>query len=123
MIYSKSLQLVWAVGADEQLVRSYRVSGRMDQPALGSYKVRSRSAFTCSTSNHDTCMRYMIRFAIGPEGDNIGFHEIPAHKGVPLQREDQLGTPLSHGCVRQATADAQFLWDFAQMGTTVVVIA
>lgn len=123
VIYSKSLQLVWAVEANEQLVRSYRVSGRMDQPNPGQYQVRSRSQYTCSSSNHNTCMRYMVRFAVGPEGDNIGFHEIPRLNGVPLQSEDRLGTPLSHGCVRQATVDAEFLWAWAPIGTTVVVIA
>lgn len=123
VIYSKSLQLVWAVDATEHLVRSYRVSGRMDQPKVGSYQVFSKSQYTCSSSNRNTCMRYMVRFAKGREGDNIGFHEIPKLNGVPLQSEDELGTPLSHGCVRQATVDAEFLWAWAAIGTTVVVIA
>jgi lipoprotein-anchoring transpeptidase ErfK/SrfK len=64
----------------------------------------------------------MVRFAHGPLGDNIGFHEIPKRDGVPIQSDAQLGQALSGGCVRQATADAIFMWDFAGLGTTVVVV-
>ena len=79
--------------------------------------------FTCNITHPDICMRFMTRFANGPRGDNIGFHEIPYWHGVPLQPDDLLGTPQSDGCVRQSTADAQFMWDFAPGGTKVVVIA
>jgi lipoprotein-anchoring transpeptidase ErfK/SrfK len=114
---------VWLINADNTVLRTYRVSGRMDQPNPGTYHVWSRSAFTCAIHNNKTCMRFMVRFAHGPEGDNIGFHEIPKNNGVPLESDSQLGTPLSHGCVRQSTADAQAMWAFAGVGTTVVVVA
>jgi lipoprotein-anchoring transpeptidase ErfK/SrfK len=39
-----------------------------------------------------------------------------------VQTPAQLGTPLSHGCIRQRTADAKALWHFAPLGTTVVVV-
>ena len=67
-------------------------------------------------------MRWMVRFTRGPSGDNIGFHEIPRRNGVPLQSDSQLGQALSAGCVRQSTADAQFMWGWAYIGTRVVVI-
>ena len=66
-------------------------------------------------------MRFMVRFTKGPQGDNIGFHEIPKRDGVPVQSESQLGQALSGGCVRQATSDAEYMWAFAGIGTTVVV--
>jgi len=122
VIYAKRAQRVWQVDSDGTVLRTYRVSGRMDQPNPGSYSVWSRSTYTCSSQNSHTCMRWMVRFAHGPEGDNIGFHEIPRKDGVPLQSDAQLGTPLSHGCVRQSTADAQAMWAFAGIGTTVVVV-
>ena len=68
-------------------------------------------------------MRYMVRFTKGRRGDNIGFHEIPRYRGQAMQTEAQLGLPISDGCIRQATADAQFMWDWAQLGTVVVVVA
>jgi lipoprotein-anchoring transpeptidase ErfK/SrfK len=123
VIYAKRAQRVWQMNDDGSIARTYRVSGRMDQPNPGSYQVWSRSAYTCSIGNSATCMRWMVRFAHGPEGDNIGFHEIPRNNGRPLQSDAQLGTPLSHGCVRQSTADAQAMWAFAGIGTVVVVVA
>jgi lipoprotein-anchoring transpeptidase ErfK/SrfK len=36
--------------------------------------------------------------------------------------EDQLGQPLSGGCVRQSVADAEFMWEWGQIGTQVNVI-
>jgi lipoprotein-anchoring transpeptidase ErfK/SrfK len=39
-----------------------------------------------------------------------------------LQSSEQLGLPLSAGCVRQSTADAGWLWNWAPVGTKVVVL-
>ena len=122
-VYSKSLQRVWLIESDGSVLRTYRVSGRMDQPRPGTYSVWSRSATTCSRSSPDVCMRWMVRFAYSFRGDNIGFHEIPQRKGVPLQDESQLGQALSGGCIRQATSDALTMWNWAQLGTVVVVVA
>jgi lipoprotein-anchoring transpeptidase ErfK/SrfK len=67
-------------------------------------------------------MRYFVRFA---HGDNaaIGFHDIPVDEGQRVQTVAELGTPQSHGCIRQRRADAVELWEFAPLGTTVVVVA
>jgi hypothetical protein len=67
-------------------------------------------------------MEYMVRFA-PTEGLDIGFHAIPVNRrGTPIQTEEALGTYQSLGCVRQQHADAIRMWDFAQIGTPVVVI-
>jgi lipoprotein-anchoring transpeptidase ErfK/SrfK len=63
-----------------------------------------------------------VRFAHGPHAA-IGFHSIPTKNGVPLQTVKQLGTPQSHGCIRQRMSDAIRMWDFATVGTHVVVVA
>ena len=123
VVYSKSLQRVWLIEEDGTLVHTHRVSGRMDQPNPGTYSVWSRSPVTCSLKAPSICMRYMVRFAKARSGDNIGFHEIPRQNGVPLQTEEKLGAPLSGGCVRQGTDDAILMWEWAQIGTVVVVLA
>lgn len=122
VVYSKNLQRVWMVEEDGTIYNTHRVSGRMDQPNPGTYQVFSRSTSTCSRSHSDICMRWMVRFAHSRSGDNIGFHEIPRQNGVPLQTEEKLGAPLSGGCVRQATDDAILMWDWAGLGTVVVVV-
>ena len=121
VVYSKNQMRVWIVDGNDVTVRTYRVSGRFGQPTPGVYQVFSRSSYTCNIDHPNICMRFMVRFAHGPKGDNIGFHEIPKENGVPIEADSQLGQALSGGCVRQATADAIFMWDFAGIGTTVVV--
>jgi len=125
VVYSKPRQRVWTVEADGTVSKTHLVSGRLtyNQPTPGTYSVFSRSMYTCNIKNPAICWRYMVRFAKGgDEGDNIGFHEIPKKNGVPVQSVSQLGTPLSGGCVRQATSDAIYMWDWAPVGTKVVVL-
>ena len=42
--------------------------------------------------------------------------------GSPYMTDAELGQRLSGGCQRQANVDAKFMWDFADIGTTVVVL-
>ena len=125
-VYSKHLQRVWTVEENGAVSKTHRVSGRLtwNQPLPGTYHVFSKSMYTCNIKNPAICWRYMVRFAKGgDEGDNIGFHEIPKKNGVPVQTVAQLGQPLSGGCVRQATSDAIYMWNWAPVGTKVVVLA
>jgi lipoprotein-anchoring transpeptidase ErfK/SrfK len=120
-VYAITAQRVWLVEADGRVSRTYRVSGRLDRPGPGTYAVYSKSA-TAVSYNYTERMQYMIRFAHGQQAA-IGFHDIPVDQaGHPVQTEAQLGQPLSAGCVRQAEADAVALWNWAPVGTTVVVL-
>jgi lipoprotein-anchoring transpeptidase ErfK/SrfK len=127
VVYRKSWPMrVWLVEANGSVSKSHLVSGRADwnQPTPGTYSVFSRSGYTCNINNPHICWRYMVRFTKGPGGDNIGFHEIPTNlrTGYRLQSESQLGQALSGGCVRQATSDAIYMWNWAPIGTKVVVL-
>lgn len=122
VVYSINGQRVWLVENDERVSRTYRVSGRLDRPGPGSYEVYSKSPTAISYDYTET-MQHMIRFAHG-ESAAIGFHDIPVlDDGTPVQTEAQLGQPLSAGCVRQSQQDAEWLWNWAVLGTTVVVVA
>ena len=121
VVFSEDLQRVWLVSADERVRRSYLVSGSVhDNLDPGSYAVYSRSERAWGIDDSGA-MRWFVRFT---QGDNaaIGFHDIPVLGDTPVQTAAQLGTPLSHGCIRQQEADAKALWAFAPLGTTVVVI-
>jgi hypothetical protein len=99
------------------------VSGSLtDNLQPGTYQVYARARHAIGIDDSGT-MQYFVSFTQGPTGAAIGFHTIPTKDGVPLQTEAQLGTPRSHGCIRQATPDAIALWDFAPDGTKVVVVA
>lgn len=123
-VYSKSGQRVWAVDSDGTVLKTHRVSGKLKwcDPRIGTYSVFSRSRYTNSIQNPAVKWGYMIRFTKGCEGGNIGFHEIPNERGRPLQAIWQLGQPLSAGCVRQAASDAIWMWNWAGVGTKVVVL-
>lgn len=127
VVYSNSEMRVWAVEEDGTVVKTHRVSGKYGLPSPGEYSVWSRSLYTYSANNPNIRWQYMVRFAWTPRGGNIGFHEIPRDCGRPgcplMQTDEQLGQSLSGGCVRQSKADAIWMWNWAQIGTKVVVLA
>lgn len=121
IVYSVGQQRVWWVETDGTVVNSYLVSGRAGTPARGTYHVFSKSRYTTSLDG-SARMEFMVRFAWGRTAA-IGFHSIPTNRyGTPLQSEAQLGTPLSAGCVRQRWVDAEGLYNWAPVGTAVVVV-
>ena len=112
----------WSTTA-ARCVRTYLVSGSVyDNLDPGTSAVYSRSRGAVGIDDSGT-MKYFVRFTTGDEGAAIGFHDIPIDDGQLVQTVAELGTPQSHGCIRQATPDAIALWDFAPIGTTVVVTA
>lgn len=122
VVFSEAAQRVWLVGADGTVAATYLVSGSVtDNLDPGKYAVYSRSRWAVGIEDSGV-MQYFVRFAHGPNAA-IGFHSIPTKNGTPLQTEAQLGTPQSHGCIRQKLSDAQRMWDFAGVGTDVVVVA
>jgi hypothetical protein len=121
VVFDLGQQRVWLLGRDGAVRRTYLVSGSAsDNLAPGTYEVYSRSRH--ATGIDGSSMDFMVRFTTG-DNAAIGFHDIPEMNGEPVQTRKQLGTPLSHGCVRQARPDAVALWRFASIGTTVVVTA
>jgi L,D-transpeptidase catalytic domain len=123
IVFSESRQRVWLVPAGRQVERTYLVSGSLtDNLDPGTYEIYSRSEQAWGIEDSGT-MRYFARFTQGDTGAAIGFHDIPIDDGRPVQSIGQLGTPQSHGCIRQRRADAIALWDFAPIGTKVVVTA
>ncbi len=120
IVFDQSDQRVWLMDESGEVARTYLVSGSVvDNLQPGTYSVYSRSRWAVGIQDSGV-MEYMVRFTRGANAA-IGFHSIPTKNGVPLQRKSQLGTPLSHGCIRQKQSDAVALWDFAPEGTKVVV--
>ena len=122
VVFSQGRQRVWLVGEGGKVRRTYLVSGSVyDNLDPGAYQVYSRSEHAQGIDDSGT-MQYFVRFTQGDQAA-IGFHDIPVNDGNPVQTVAQLGTPLSHGCIRQKEADAVALWKFAPLGTDVVVTA
>ncbi len=123
IVYDRMGQRVWAVDENDVVIRSWLVSGsKYDNETPGTHVVYSRSDVSTAW-NGKAFLPKMVRWLKTDIG-NIGFHAIPIRRSdkQPYQTEAELGQRLSGGCQRQANADADFLWDFAQVGTPVVVL-
>jgi hypothetical protein len=125
VVFDMSEQRVWLVdddGGEDAVERTYLVSGSLtDNLDPGTYGVYSRSRWAVGIDDSGV-MEYFVRFTRGAHAA-IGFHSIPTKDERPLQTTGELGTPQSHGCLRQALSDARRLWNFAPVGTKVVVTA
>ena len=120
VVYSVSQQRVWLVNEDGSLRGSWLVSGRRGEPNPGNYSVFSRSRHARAQAPGIT-MEFMVRF-VRTSGLPIGFHSIPVNRrGAKIQTLEELGTYQSLGCVRQRYEDAVVMWEFAQIGTPVIV--
>ena len=122
VVYANQEQRVWVINDDNEVIRTFLVSGMKGQPKRGSYTVFSQSAASYSPELAGVTFRFMTRFAIGRNGGNIGFHEIPLRNGKPMQTVEQLGAFLGSGCLRSSTEDALFIYRWAKPGTRVVVV-
>jgi hypothetical protein len=123
VVYSLTGQRVWAIDENDVVIRSWLVSGsKYNNELTGTHEVYSRSEMSTAW-NGKAFLPQMIRWLKTDIG-HIGFHAIPLHRedNSPYQTEAELGQRLSGGCQRQANADAAFMWDFAQVGTKVVVV-
>lgn len=123
VVYDRAGQRVWAVDGDERIIRSWLITGSKYSNELpGTHEVYSRSEVSTAW-NGKAWLPQMVRW-LKTERGAIGFHAIPLHveDDSPYQTEAELGTRLSGGCQRQANRDAAFMWDFAQVGTKVVVV-
>jgi len=131
IVFHNSLNWVWIVNENEEVVQSVPVSGREGVPKPGKYRVMSKSEVSQSIFFPEIKMKWSVRFAISPNGKNtISFHSIPtcAWEGGhcspvgPMQTVEQLGTFQSGGCVRMLDVDAEFLYNFVEVGTRVLVL-
>lgn len=123
IVYSmRGPQHVWVVDARGHVVRQFAVSGRTDRPAAGTYRVFSKSVRGVS-STYGVTFRHMIRFAHGRSAA-IGFHSIPRYRdGYLVHPASMLGLPIGWGgCPHLTEADARWLYSWAGVGTTVVVV-
>ncbi len=119
IVYRKPTQQVWLVDASGAVIDAFLVSGRLNNPNPGTYQVFRKINPGSSGSLR---LPYFVGFAYGATTD-IGFHGIPLYpNGEQIQSIFELGQPLSHGCVRVAQDKALEIWNWADFGTTVVVI-
>lgn len=125
VIYTLSGHQLWMIDEDELLVDTYLVTGRKGIPHPGTYSVYSKSVNAWGPYDGLT-MKHMVRFVRPQTWGNTwayGFHSIPRWPdGTPVQTEAELGSYGSGGCPRQADDKAEAMFNWADIGTTVIVI-
>lgn len=125
VIYTLSGHHLWMIDENERLVDHYDVTGREGIPHPGTYQVYSKSVNAYAPYGGIT-MKHMVRFVRPRTFGNqwaYGFHSIPRYSnGRPLMAEEDLGSYGSGGCVRQADHKAAAMYDWAGIGTTVIVL-
>jgi peptidoglycan hydrolase-like protein with peptidoglycan-binding domain len=122
VVYDRAGQRVWAINDDGAVIRSWLVSGsQYGNEVPGTHEVYSRSDMSTAW-NGKAWLPMMIRW-YKTEIGALGFHAIPlsVKDNSPYQTTEELGTRLSGGCQRQHPLDAAFMWEFATVGTKVVV--
>lgn len=102
----------------ETMAGKHRVStGKWSTPTpIGTYTINSKNPRAYS-STYDLYMPYWMAFI----GSTYGLHELPEWADGTKEGASHIGTPVSHGCIRLGVGDAAEVYDWADVGTTVVI--
>lgn len=108
-----------------QLISIRKISsGKWSTPTpIGTFAVRNKIPKAYSKP-YNLYMEWWQ--AITPDG-KVGMHALPfwalKNGGRRYEGLNHLGTPVSHGCIRQSIDEAKSLYDWAPIGTPVIVKA
>lgn len=102
----------------QNLIASRRVStGKWSTPTpIGTFSINNKTPRAYS-QKYALYMPYWMAF----NGSSYGLHELPEWPGGRKEGEAHLGTPVSHGCIRLGVGEAQQVYDWADLGTPVVI--
>lgn len=105
-----------------QIINQFAIStGKWDMPTpVGTHQIYNHILNAYSTP-YDLYMPHWM--AITPDG-SYGIHGLPYWQyswGRVYEGENHLGWRVSHGCVRLALTNAEWLYNWAPNGTTVII--
>ncbi len=83
---------------------------------IGEYEINNKAELAFS-NRYGLYMPYWMSFI----GGLYGIHELPYWPNGYREGEDHLGTPVSHGCVRLGLGSAEEVFNWAEVGTKVIV--
>lgn len=110
---------VMTIFENGELLDAYLISsGKRGMPtAQGSFRIENKFPRAWS-KKYGLFMPYWM--ALVPSGD-FGIHELPEWPGGFKEGVAHLGTPVSHGCVRLGIGPAERVYNWAEIGTPVVI--
>ncbi len=109
----------------DTVVRTLQVStGANKTPTpRGTYKILTKQEVRVGVKKP----RYIMPFFQMFKKEGYGLHALPSlgnDKGVFwTEALNHIGRPVSHGCIRLLPKDAEFVWNFSEVGTKLVVIS
>lgn len=110
---------VMTIFENGEVIDSFLISSGkrgMDTPK-GEFKVSNKHPRPWSRK-YGLYMPYWM--AIVPSG-KFGIHELPEWPGGYKEGQNHLGTPVSHGCVRLGVGAAERVYNWAEIGTPIVI--
>ncbi|MDI3405542.1 hypothetical protein [Streptomyces cavernicola] len=113
VVYALESDRVWLVGAGNKAKRSFEVTPSTVDPRPGEYSVTTRSGQVVGSDG--VPIEHVVRFA-NVDGVAIGF-SAAVDGSTP-----KLDPTQKTGGIRESRADGQAMWEFATVGTTVVVV-
>ncbi|PIZ46463.1 hypothetical protein COY32_03225, partial [candidate division WWE3 bacterium CG_4_10_14_0_2_um_filter_41_14] len=109
---------------DDFLIRKFRISsGAADTPTpVGETEIKLKQKIRVGGKAPHYIMPNFMWFRSG----GYGFHSLPSlgkpNSGVFwTEATSHIGIPVSHGCVRMLPDDSDWLFEFAEVGTKVIV--
>ena len=122
IIVSLSKQHMWLKIGDTVIKEFVVSSGKRSTPTpRGTYKILEKKEVKVGAKRPHYIMPKWMMFRAG----GYGIHALPSlanDRGV-FWREalSHIGSPRSHGCIRLLPADAEYAYNFGDVGTTVIV--
>ena len=110
---------VMVIFEDGKVLDAYMVSSgkRGMETPQGSYQIANKTPRAWS-KEFGLFMPYWMALV---SSGKFGIHELPEWPGGYKEGVNHLGTPVSHGCVRLGVGPAERVYDWAEIGTPVVV--
>ncbi len=88
-------------------------SGKNNSTPKGEFAVKNKSPK--AWSGYGLWMPYWLGLG------RFGIHELPIWPNGYREGSSHLGTPVSHGCIRLGIGPAKLVYDWAEVGTNVVI--
>lgn len=110
---------IMTIFEDGAVLDAYLVSSGkrgMDTP-VGTFQIYNKHPRPWS-NKYSLYMPYWMAFT---GSGSYGIHELPEWPGGYKEGVDHLGIPVSHGCVRLGVGPAARVYDWAEVGTPVVI--
>ena len=83
----------------------------------GQFSLRNKASRVWS-KKYGLFMPYWM--AVASDG-SFGIHELPEWPGGYKEGANHLGTPVSHGCIRLGVGSAKTIYDWAEVGTAIII--